>query len=207
MKKWKNLKDSLDFYKSIETIQEITAKYDFARSTEILNESKAKTSFFQKLTTQLAVVLVLAIFISIYFYHRFNKKRIEAALATDEVEDLNQQIEELQNIKEKESKKYISLKSKAVIQLDDLMFVQSDGHYLEFYLESKTNPEIDRGTLKDLLSDLPEHIFIQIHRSYLVNIRFVREAYSNKLVLINNQELNISRSFKSNIDRVLKNKT
>ena len=87
------------------------------------------------------------------------------------------------------------------------MFVQSDGHYLEFYLESKTNPEIDRGTLKDLLSDLPEHIFIQIHRSYLVNIRFVREAYSNKLVLINNQELNISRSFKSNIDRVLKNKT
>jgi tetratricopeptide (TPR) repeat protein len=207
MKKWKNLKDSLDFYKSIETIQEITAKYDFARSTEILNESKAQTSFFQKLTTRLAIVLVVAIFISIYLYHRFNKKRIEAALATDEVEDLNQQIEELQNIKEKESKKFISLKSKAVIQLDDLMFVQSDGHYLEYYLDGKPKPEIDRGTLKDLLSDLPKHIFIQIHRSYVVNIRFVREAYSNKLVLINNQELNISRSFKSNIDSVLKNKT
>ncbi|PIW04420.1 MAG: hypothetical protein COW40_09865, partial [Cytophagales bacterium CG17_big_fil_post_rev_8_21_14_2_50_40_13] len=154
-----------------------------------------------------AVVLVLAIFISIYFYHRFNKKRIEAALASDEVEDLNQQIEELQNIKEKESKKFISLKSKAVIQLDDLMFVQSDGHYLEFYLESKTNPEIDRGTLKELLSDLPENVFIQIHRSCIVNILFVREAYSNKLVLLNNQELNISRSFKANIDQVLKSKS
>jgi hypothetical protein len=207
MKKWKNLKDSLDFYRSIETIQEITAKYDFARTAEILNESKAQTSFFQKLTTRLAIFLILAIFVSIYFYNRFNKKRIEAALVIDEVQGLNQRIEDLQNIKEKESKKHISLKSKAVIHLDDLMFVQSDGHYLEFYLKSKPKPEIDRSTLKDLISDLPEHIFIQIHRSCVVNIRFVREAYSNKLILINNQELNISRSFKSNIDRVLKNKT
>lgn len=207
MKKWKNLKDSLDYYRSIETIQEITSKYDLARSVEILNESKAQTKFFQKLTTQLAIFLVLTVFLTIYLFHRFNRKKLEAALATDEVEALNEQIQKLKNSKEKGSKKFISLKSKAVIQLADLMFVQSDGHYLEFYLESKAKPEIDRGTLKELLSDLPENVFIQIHRSCIVNIVFVREAYSNKLVLLNNQELNISRSFKANIDQVLKNKS
>jgi len=207
MKKWKNLKDSLDYYRSIETIQEITSKYDLARSVEILNESKAQTKFFQKLTTQLAIFLVLTVFLSIYLYHRFNRKKLEAALATDEVEALNEQIQKLKNSKENGSKKFISLKSKAVIQLADLMFVQSDGHYLEFYLDSKSNPEIDRGTLKELLSDLPENVFIQIHRSCIVNILFVREAYSNKLVLLNNQELNISRSFKANIDQVLKSKS
>jgi DNA-binding LytR/AlgR family response regulator len=155
----------------------------------------------------LAIFLVLTVFLTIYLYHRFNRKKLEAALAKDEVEALNEQIQKLKNSKEKGSKKFISLKSKAVIQLADLMFVQSDGHYLEFYLESKAKPEIDRGTLKELLSDLPENVFIQIHRFCIVNIVFVREAYSNKLVLLNNQELNISRSFKANIDQVLKNKS
>lgn len=206
MRKWKNLKDSLEIYQDIKTIQEITSAYDFARSEEMIKQSQAKTSFFQKMTTRLAIALLVLVFVSIYLFGRYKKKSQEAHLKSSEIKELNEKIEQLQQQAVKTGAKFITLKSKAVIPLDKLMFVQSDGHYLEFFLNHKEKPEIDRGSLRDLKTDLPERTFIQVHRSYIVNVHFIREVYSNKVVLQNDHELNISRSFKTNIDEVFQNK-
>ena len=84
------------------------------------------------------------------------------------------------------------------------MYIQSDGPYVEFFLIEKDRPEVDRNTLKNLLSELPSNSFIQVHRSYIVNVNFIKSIYSNKLILKNDVELNISRSYKDKVESALK---
>lgn len=206
MRKWKNLSDSLEIYRNIKTIQEITLAYDFARTEELMMESQAEKRFFQRLSNQLAVGAVVLAVICLWFYINYKKKSSEASLKEGELEDLKLKLEQLQVDAKKSDPKFITLKSKAVIPLERLMLIQSDGHYLEFFLQNKDKPEIDRGSLKDLKEELPAKSFIQVHRSYIININFIREVYSNKVVLQNDRELNISRTFKTNIDEVFLNK-
>ncbi|WP_165899489.1 tetratricopeptide repeat protein [Roseivirga ehrenbergii] len=206
MKKWKSLNDSLEIFKSIKTIQEITSAYDFARSEEVIQQSREQASFFQRLSTRLAIGAVILAALSVLLYFKFRKKSNEAELRESEVNELKSKISELQQKVKKSTENFITLKSKAVIPLNKLMFVQSDGPYLEFFLDNKERPEIDRGTLKDLKSDLPINTFIQVHRSYIINIHFIREVYSNRVVLQNGHELNISRSFKTNMEEIFQTK-
>ena len=93
--------------------------------------------------------------------------------------------------------KTILLKSKAVIQFDDITHISSDSHYLEFYLASKESPEIDRNTIKAVLEQLPKDCFVQIHRSHIVNINYVKVIKASEVVLKNGIKIPISRSFKT----------
>tara|TARA_A100000171_G_C2138765_1_gene152741 strand:+ start:203 stop:1948 length:1746 start_codon:yes stop_codon:yes gene_type:complete len=206
MKKWKSLDDSLEIYKNIKTIQEITSAYDFARSEEVIQQSQEQATFFQRLSTRLAIGAILFAALSAFFYFKFRKKSNEAELRESELNELKTKIAELQQRVKRSTENFITLKSKAVIPLNKLMFVQSDGPYLEFYLDNKERPEIDRGTLRDLKADLPINTFIQVHRSYIINIHFIREVYANRVVLQNGHELNISRSFKTNMDEIFQAK-
>lgn len=206
MRKWKNLNDSIEIYRNIKTIQEITSAYDFARSEEVIKQSREQTTFFQRLSTRLAIGAVILAALSVFLYLKFKKKSSEAELRESEVNELKLKVAELQQTVKQSASNFITLKSKAVIPLDKLMFIQSDGHYLEFFLDNKDRPEIDRGTLKELKSDLPVNTFIQVHRSYIINIHFIREVYANRVVLQNNHELNISRSFKTSMDEIFQSK-
>ena len=94
----------------------------------------------------------------------------------------------------------ILLKSKAVLKIEDIQYIASDGPYLEFFMTTKTMPEIDRQTLKWALNNLPSDSFIQIHRSYIVNLKQVKVLKASELLLFDNTTLKVSRSFKKNIE-------
>lgn len=94
----------------------------------------------------------------------------------------------------------ILLKSKAILKIEDIQYITSDGPYLEFFMTTKTSPEIDRQTLKWALNILPSDSFIQIHRSYIVNLKQVKVLKASELILFDNTTLKISRSFKKNIE-------
>ncbi|MEO9485194.1 MAG: 7TM diverse intracellular signaling domain-containing protein [Ekhidna sp.] len=104
--------------------------------------------------------------------------------------------------KEEEESPYVVLKSKAVVDAHRIRYIQSDDHYLEFYLNDKERPEVDRNKLSAVLEILPAQ-FVQIHRSTIVNLEYVRTIYGNYLLLNNGEELKLSRTYKSKLEERL----
>ncbi len=85
----------------------------------------------------------------------------------------------------------------------DILFVKSDKNYIEYFTKDKRY--IERKSLGAFLDEIKSENFIQIHRSYAVNIDYVILVKSST-VLIDNYEMPISRKYKRNIKMLLKNK-
>ena len=54
-----------------------------------------------------------------------------------------------------------------------------------------------RTTLKALLSQLPSGQFIQIHKSYAINLRHIRSITNTTLIMLNTHELPLSKNFRT----------
>lgn len=139
--------------------------------------------------------------------HTLEIKNLALQENTQSLEAKNQQLIEASLVLKKQTTvkkaETILLKSKAMLQLNQVTHISSDGHYLEFYLTTKDNPEIDRNTIKSLLSQLPEKDFIQIHRSHIVNINFIKIIKASELVLMDGKILPVSRSYKTQIKQLI----
>ena len=79
------------------------------------------------------------------------------------------------------------------------MYIKSNGHYLEFYVDGKSTPELDRNTLTGILELLPPNLFVRIHKSYIVNIGHIKIINSTKLMLKNGTRINLSRTYKQHL--------
>ncbi|MCO6359904.1 LytTR family transcriptional regulator DNA-binding domain-containing protein [Roseivirga pacifica] len=200
MRKWKALDDSLEFYKNVKTLEELTQAYDAARNDELIEEAAG----LQKMNTGLLAGIGAVVVLSAFLFFQMKKKSKEVRLKSSEIATLQTQVNLLKD-QLKPTQDYITLKSKAVIPIEELMYIQSDGPYIELFTEKKERPEIDRNSLKSILASLPHNQFIQVHRSYIVNINFIQSIYATNLVLKDGTELNISRTFKSGIESVLRN--
>ncbi len=110
---------------------------------------------------------------------------------------LNKTVEVLSNKEQNQKNGFITLHSKAVINLSEIIYVSTDDHYLEFHLNSGKK-EIDRNTLSSLKEEMPDS-FIQIHRSILLNIDYLKAAYSDKVLLKDETVLKVSRKYKAEL--------
>ncbi|WKV13241.1 LytTR family DNA-binding domain-containing protein [Marivirga harenae] len=81
--------------------------------------------------------------------------------------------------------------------LDKVLFIESRGDYLKFVLENE-KPLMSKMTLKSLQEQIPES-FIQIHRSFIINQDKIT-AFQKEKVKVGEEWLNISRSFKNQVD-------
>ena len=92
------------------------------------------------------------------------------------------------------------------IDFDDVIYAHSDRNYLKIF-KSKSDYSLVRKTMQELLSELSDSNFIQIHRSIIVNKYFIE-----KIDYIGNNEFTIhlgtgiilksSRSFKRAIEKL-----
>ncbi|WP_258102319.1 tetratricopeptide repeat protein [Marinoscillum pacificum] len=140
-----------------------------------------------------AALLMIVAFI----LFRINQKSNETLVSQEqEKADLQKEIE-------KQRTQIIELKSKAILEAQEIVSIKSDGHYLEFSLKNKPKPEVDRNKLKDILEVLPD-FFIQIHRSYIINIKEVRVKFADKVEMKNGEELPVSRKFKEEFNEAIK---
>lgn len=187
-------------------IAEQRSKLALLEKDEQIEQESAEKSFYQELTFQIIAITIVLIVVSIILYRYYRREKSENVIKDQELKDLKKKLNELSKKSARpEVVEHITLKSKALIKLKDLNYVSSDGPYLEFHLSTKENPEIDRNSLKNVLAELPARKFIQVHRSHIVNLDAVKSIYSNKVVLINGEELNVSRSYKDKLDLLLHN--
>lgn len=102
-----------------------------------------------------------------------------------------------------------------VIQNNEIYYLEKDRRKIIFHcrdiksyftsdeLKSKKTPVIDPyGSFDDYLPLLPEY-FVQTHRSYIVNLNYVKSVQGNDLLLLNEDIIPISRNYKKNTMNVI----
>lgn len=80
------------------------------------------------------------------------------------------------------------------VKFSDLLFVEALGDYIKINLKNKTL--VTYKTLSNIKSSLPENMFLQIHKSYIVNTKFIDYIEGNQ-VIIQDNKIPIGQKFKA----------
>ncbi len=74
-------------------------------------------------------------------------------------------------------------------------YIESKGDYLKFIL-TEDKPILSKMTLKSCIEKLPQHLFVQIHRSFVINKTKIT-AFTQDKVQIESEWIKISRGYKN----------
>ncbi|WP_405609090.1 LytR/AlgR family response regulator transcription factor [Polaribacter sp. Asnod1-A03] len=91
--------------------------------------------------------------------------------------------------------KYMRIK----LQISDILFIKSEGNYLEINLENKKH--VIRSKLSEFKKLLPTKIFFQTHQRYVINLTKIK-AVGKKKLTIHNDEIPISSKYKESVSKL-----
>lgn len=89
------------------------------------------------------------------------------------------------------------------LDFDEILYIEGNSNYINIF--TKTQKVVTRQSLEWAELELPENLFIRIHRSYIVNLRAVKRTNS-KSVFIGEIEIPISRANVSKMTEYLSKK-
>lgn len=105
---------------------------------------------------------------------------------------------------EKENQKdYFFVKSgyKSVkINFEEILYIESSREYVTIFTEA--NKYLHLESLKNMENLLPGNNFLRVHKSYIINIRYITAHYGNTIE-IKDQEIPIGRAYKENIQKII----
>lgn len=87
------------------------------------------------------------------------------------------------------------------VKCDDIMYVEGQNEYLKIHLQSG-DPFLTLMTFRQVTESLPEY-FLQIHRSYIVNMNRVASVERSCVLLENDTRLPVSDTRKSDLMRYI----
>ena len=123
------------------------------------------------------------------------KKHNFRALNVSKIEEV------LTNFNGKLDKKRITINTDGkliFLNIDDILYVESDGNYSTIFLEGSQKIVITKK-LKEVNAILPEHCFFRIHNSYIINLNKIKEFIKSEgyVVMQSNQKIPVARQRKS----------
>lgn len=83
------------------------------------------------------------------------------------------------------------------IRLSQIYYIESLRH--QIIIHSINGQVSERKTLGQLIKDLASHDFIQIHKSYIINKKWIQEIKGQEVVLKDQTVLPIGRTYKENL--------
>ena len=92
------------------------------------------------------------------------------------------------------------------INISDIRYVEGMSEYLKIYLEGEKKPLIVLLSMKRLEERLPSNTFMRIHRSYIINLKKIREVNKNRVVLGEDAYLPIGDLYKETFNDYLASK-
>lgn len=181
---------------SANALNEILTKHQVGQKEKEIKALNSSSAFYKSTSFIITLVSLVLLFLIVMFWLKNTQNNKELAQLRTELKNYKQHPEET-------VPSLLHLKSKAVLDTKKLLYIKSDGHYLEFYSEGNQKPEIDRNTLKDMTEKLTSEGFAQIHKSYLVNLSFIRIINSTKIMLDDGTWLPLSRTYKPMLKQTL----
>jgi len=96
----------------------------------------------------------------------------------------------------------LSLNNKILlVEPDDIMYCKSDGSYTAVYMKEGIEHLVSKS-IKHIEELLPEDYFVRVHKSYMVNLKEVKELIkqgSGEIILSNGRIIPISRSYRKQV--------
>lgn len=83
------------------------------------------------------------------------------------------------------------------IYFDDIVWVEADRSYCYIHTTTRTS-NIVTFPLGDVKRLLPPHIFVQIHRSYIININYVDKFIGN-MIFVQGESMSISQKYRAEV--------
>lgn len=88
--------------------------------------------------------------------------------------------------------------------LDEILYFESMGNYLKIHFITHSRPVIVYESLKNLTENLPSDKFIQIHKSFIINIGFVQKISKESIEISNKIQLPIGRKYELLATKMIK---
>jgi DNA-binding LytR/AlgR family response regulator len=104
-------------------------------------------------------------------------------------------INEDEQISIKSDKKHV------LIKLNDIYYLESLGNYVKVWGDSSFL--LTPRTLSSFEEQLPAEVFIRIHKSFILNKKFVHYMEGNTIYLKNNQQIPIGKNYRPVIKQLL----
>ena len=92
-------------------------------------------------------------------------------------------------------------KKQIMLNLDDVYYLESLGNYVKVWDEQRFL--LTQRTLSSFESQLPADTFIRIHKSYILNKKFVRYIEGNIISLKNGKQLPLGKNYKHVVKQLL----
>ncbi len=74
------------------------------------------------------------------------------------------------------------------LEVDDILYIEGDGSYSFVFMQNLVKHTVSK-TIKDLIEDLPDSLFIRIHKTYLINKRYLKSLnMKDKICTLKHQE-------------------
>lgn len=112
-------------------------------------------------------------------------------------EQIEKLIQELVFMKESDKRfyTYYVRKNQNTVAVGDIVYFESDKRHIRMKLKNGEYREFV-GKLKDEILKLPDY-FAEIGQSYIINLRHMSECNSERVIMEDGAELNISRAYKN----------
>lgn len=86
----------------------------------------------------------------------------------------------------------------------DILYIKGFGEYLQIYVKGEEKSLLTLSSFRMISQKLPEK-FLQVHRSYIVNLAKADQIFKAKIILEDGTEIPIGDSFKSRLQKYLSN--
>lgn len=120
---------------------------------------------------------------------------------------VNRVHELLQKEQESTPEPYLFVKTDKLLKkvtIQDILFIESMGNYV--LIHTSSSKEITYSPLKSLLEFLPDNLFMQVHRSYIVQTSKV-QAIEGNMLIIGTHKIPIARNLRDEVlNALLKDK-
>ncbi len=83
------------------------------------------------------------------------------------------------------------------IRLSQVLYIEADGKYVKFHLETGEGPFYDEKSIGAWEKELAGSDFAMSHKSYLVNLAWVKQIRDTDLLLKNGGTVRVSRRMKT----------
>lgn len=195
-----SLRDSLQNFQDMQVIQQSIAKYELDSREEAMKDFIAKEKNLKSNLIIISLVSVLLLISTFIIYKRYKSTKTKHKATLELAGEKTSELDKLkQQLKQQNSHKKIRLKTNKIINCNDLVYIKSDGHYLEYYLENRNSPIIERQTFSKIISELKSCGFVRVHRSYVINTQKVESVNTDALQLHQSVEIPFSRTYRNKL--------
>lgn len=92
------------------------------------------------------------------------------------------------------------------IDTDNILFIESFGDFSRLHTLDQQQ-HISLVNLKNIANQLPQNMFIRVHRQYLINQNHILEIVGNDIVLQNQHRIMMGATYRENLIKLVETKT